>query len=449
MKLKKVVLIGLPVLFAFFGLRFALWRHSDKTAWPERDAETDFNTAPDSRPNIPAPKPPAFFDDAVAQMPAPLPALVDEYLLYQKAGIQANGAYPEIEKQMALAPLEFPSPRFAGHDDKFVFNANCHRFDESEGYAGFTGFIGRLSELAILSAYRFDVIADPAERAEWFTDSLAGMRNLICKGGGGIGALHVTLNNTMLMVRALAMNPIAFATEDEAAALISALRLLEREYDGESFLANAIRADKISFGESVGKIYANLKGKSALIIRVLGGNEADTRANLDALFSRLIANAGLPYSPDGITAGLPEWCAGKGRIPWTRDHIGASVAQSYLRHAVFAAALHPSVTLELRAARIITALEFFKTQHGAYPETAEELIAAGLVDESDFADPFATEITRLSYARDGGGWRFWSVGFNQQNDGGLANAYHAAKDTDLKKTDLVFTSREREIRNAQ
>ncbi|MCL1909753.1 MAG: hypothetical protein FWG05_02325 [Kiritimatiellaeota bacterium] len=349
MRLKKILIYGLPVLFAFMGIRFALWRNADKTAWPERDANVSFNF--------------------------------------------------ETDDSDSLNPSYIASPLT----------------NETQ--------------------------TTQARLAEYFECQ---------KFTGGLNARYVALGNTMLMTRALIISPIVFETPDEVAETLSALRLAEEKFT-VWLLADSLRCDKKVIDQSITDIYADLHlhKKAALIVRWLGGNEPDTRANIDALFSRLISNAALPYSPDGITAGLPKWCAGKGRIPWTRDHIGASVAQSYLRHASFAAAVDPSVILELRAARIAVALEFFKSQHGAYPETFDELISSGLLIPADIIDPFAPATFNLSYARDIDGWRFWSVGLNQKDGGGLLNAFHADKKTDLRNTDLVFTSREREIQMAR
>ena len=199
-----------------------------------------------------------------------------------------------------------------------------------------------------------------------------------------------------------------------------------------------------------GETPRGLHGFGGWVVRRLGGTEEATRAHLDALFSRLIANAENPYSPEGLAAGLPDWCRLKGRTPWTRDPVGSAIAAAYLRHAAVAAAVAPTLRLELRAARLAIALRLWKDAHGAYPETLAELAAGEkpALEAADFADPFAPDGAPLRYARDGDGWRFWSVGLDRADGGGVRDAFTAPEGADLCESDLVFTSHERAIRRA-
>ena len=194
---------------------------------------------------------------------------------------------------------------------------------------------------------------------------------------------------------------------------------------------------------------------TAWMVRRLGGTEAGSLAHVDALFSRLAANADAPFSKDGLAAGLPRWCREGSRPPWTRDHVAASVAQGYLRHARYAAALPPAAALELRAARVALALRAWRDASGGWPESLAELetgdAARGLpplLEPGDAADPFAPDGSALRYARDAGGWRLWSVGTDQSDGGGAVDAFTAGKNAAGKPADFVFTSRERDIRKA-
>ena len=112
--------------------------------------------------------------------------------------------------------------------------------------------------------------------------------------------------------------------------------------------------------------------------------------------------------------------------------------------------MEPTLRLELRAARIAIALRLRKDARGAYPETLAELAAGEkpLLVPADFEDPFAPDGAPLRYARDGEGWRFWSVGLDRTDGGGVRDAFTAPEGADLSDSDLVFTSHERAVRRA-
>ena len=48
---------------------------------------------------------------------------------------------------------------------------------------------------------------------------------------------------------------------------------------------------------------------------------------------------------------------------------------------------------------------------------------------------------------DGSGWRLWSVGLDQVDGNGAVDAFHA-EGADVKSSDFVFSSRERQLRAA-
>ena len=99
--------------------------------------------------------------------------------------------------------------------------------------------------------------------------------------------------------------------------------------------------------------------------------------------------------------------------------------------------------------RLAVALAFVKQTSGDYPKSLDELVAAGLLTGEDLVDPFATDgKSRLVYARDGEGWRFYSVGLDQEDGGGAIDAYRTTDSAEQSKSDFVFISREREARRA-
>lgn len=185
---------------------------------------------------------------------------------------------------------------------------------------------------------------------------------------------------------------------------------------------------------------------TAWMVRNLGGTRELTHRHLEALFSNLRANSRAAYSPEGLTKGLPEWCVSNTRPPWTRDPLGALLASGYMRHACMAAALDPSIRLELRAARIAIALRVYREARGEYPEDISALFGTTPLERDDAIDPFSVDAAPLRYARDGDGWRIWSVGLDQVDGGGISDAYTERDRSRQKNADFVLTSRERELR---
>ena len=126
----------------------------------------------------------------------------------------------------------------------------------------------------------------------------------------------------------------------------------------------------------------------------------------------------------------------------------AAVASAYLKNAALGHAAGPGLLLELRAARIVAALQFHRAAEGAWPAP----LGASRLRETRLrpaADPFSKDgAGRLGYALDGDGWRLHSVGLDQVDGGGLVDAYRT-KDPQARSTsDFVFISRERETRLA-
>ena len=97
----------------------------------------------------------------------------------------------------------------------------------------------------------------------------------------------------------------------------------------------------------------------------------------------------------------------------------------------------------------MAALQWQRQSAGAYPESLDALLATGLLEEADVLDPFSRGgAARLSYRRDGDGWRLHSVGLDQEDGGGLVDAYRTTDAKTRSAADFVFISREREVRLA-
>ena len=240
-------------------------------------------------------------------------------------------------------------------------------------------------------------------------------------------------------------------TDDHAALLANA----QDQIYPQLFSREAKPVNRV--GEGTTPIYSNFRvgGTTAWLMRRLGADMEDTRAHLDALFSVLAANAEQPYSPTGLLTGLPPWCSGGKRPPWTRDPVGAILGEGYLRHARYGAALEPNIRLELRAARIAAALRVWRDRHqGVWPAALSDLLKASegeepLLTAADIADPFAPDGAALRYALDGEkDWRLWSVGLDQKDDGGLQDAMTAEDRKAREQADFIFTSHERLYRKA-
>jgi hypothetical protein len=440
---RKIILWSLAAMLALGGSRFACMRHADKDAWPERAPSVRLELPPE--PPLPPDARALFSPEDAAELleayPPPSDTLMDAYRRYQAFGYAATNNYPEILNRSAAGPGQH----------KLFELAHFIGFDPSGGTMPFNEFIGRSSEFFVLLSYEADagIITRDSQPIPHY--SLLWSATSFTKGGGLIGR-YAALNNAMLLVRSTIMDPPVFASEADALAAIEQIRGLENEIGS---LDDAFRADRISITNTIDKVYSDLSGAGGRIVRLLGGNKEQSLANIDALFSRLIENSALPYSPHAITTNLPAWCAGNGRAPATRDPIGVAVMQSYLRYAGFAHAVGPSLILELRAARLALALEAHKNAAGEYPENFGALLDAGLLSPADLADPFAAAVSSaengslrplLSYARDGDGWRFWSAGLDQQNDGGTTDAFRSPTGKAQKAADIIFLSRERELR---
>lgn len=450
---RKIILWVLVILLSFTVVRFLMMRSDDKTAWPAGapgvSLEVEVSERLGQRVAGPA--------DVAAVMThyvAADEALIAEYRTYQTFGIRDQSDYPLIDKRL--------NGEGAWLSTAWKFWRNFDGFDPKPGALSYNEFIGVNAELGVLACYGAqvgkvveNVATDPAEaRYEVMSNAVK-----LTHGGGLIGRF-AALNNVMLVVREMIMDPVEFKDVNAATAYVSRVRDLEVALGS---LSDALRTDLVSLHAAVRAMYGQLSGDgpipekpshriggaSGIIVGLLGGNEQDTLDNLDSLFSRLIYHASLPYSPEGLGRGLPAWCRAKARPPSTRDPIGAAVASSYLKHAVFAQAVAPSLILELRAARVVVALKFARQTSGEYPTTLDELVAAGLLDESDLVDPFAQDgKARISYARDGEGWRFYSVGLDQEDGGGLVDAYRTTDPDAQSQSDFVFLSRERETRMA-
>ena len=452
-KRRRIILIVLGVLLSVGVIRFSVMRSQDLRAWPAGapGVSLQLDMTPYAAMRL------ANTNDVlpvVAVMPDADEQLTAEYHRFQAIGITANAKYPLIEKRLGvdasyLAPFRDFWRRFDG-------------FDPTAGSLSYKDFIGRSAEATLLGCFASASATSVSNEAPANADLKYEMLENAVKltHGGGILGRAAALNNVMLVVRETIMNPVRFADFSACTSLVSRIRGLEA---GIGSLADSIRADLISTRTSIASIYASLattdqqpSGKerrlsatTGFLVGLLGGNEKDSIGNLDALGSRLIQNAALVYAPDSFTQGLPAWCNSNVRAPWTRDPIGAAVAGAYMRSAVFAHAVEPGIRLELRAARITLALQFFQQSTHAYPNSLDELISMGLLEERDVLDPYAVpKDARLIYARDGEGWRVYSVGLNQIDDGGLVDAYRAPDAESQKKADFIFTSHERESRLA-
>ncbi len=450
---RKIILWVLAVLLVFTIVWFLMMRSADKTAWPAGVPGVSLAVDASSRLNPRLASPIDVATVMTQYIPAD-EALIAEYRTYQTFGITEKSAYPLIDKRLEGEGSWFSTA--------WRFWRNFDGFDPKPGALAYNEFIGANAELGVLACYAANVSKSiqnvATNRADARYEIMANAVKLT--HGGGLIGRFAALNNVMLVVREMMMDPVEFKDLNAATSSVLRIRLLESDIGS---LADALRTDLVSLHAAVSSMYAQLSGigpipvkqshrigkASGIIVGLLGGNKLDTMANLDSLFSRLIHNASLTYSPEGLGRGLPAWCRGQARPPSTRDPIGAVVASSYLKHAVFSQAIAPSLILELRAARIAVALEYTQRTSGEYPMTLDELIARGLLEEGDLVDPFAQDgKARISYARDGVGWRFYSVGLDQQDGGGLVDAYRTTDPETQSKSDFIFISREREIRLA-
>jgi hypothetical protein len=434
-------------------LRFIYMRQQDLKAWPTALNDVSFssyNTVFEEM-SLASPQSVSNF---MANLTSPSKELMNEYHQFQTFGLGDEKEYPLIDEKLGEGSENLLSA--------YEFWSEYDAFDMRENPLHYADFIGFSSEFAVLGCYQMSA----GGSNEFIQAGQAGRIELLEKhvkmtSGGGLLARAAALNNIMLIVREIIMNPEEVqGGEVECSRQIESIRALEGRVGN---LGDALRSDYNSIKDAVSAIYKQLAGKrdsektdsrrlagmSSVMVALLGGNEADTQANMAALFSHLIRNSESDtYTEDGLTAGLPAWLGHKKkRSPWTRDPVGAAIATSYMQNAKYAHAVMPSILLELRAARIIVALNFYKQAKGDFPENFGELIQAELLETGDLYDPFSTVAgAEMIYSRENGGWRFYSVGLNQIDDGGVYDSYRVKNVREQKQSDFIFISREREYR---
>jgi len=450
-RLKKIALWAGAVFLLFVLSHFFVMRQADRTAWPAGAPGVSLALGNPAVINRLAT--PADVAEIVVGFSEADAALIDEYRTYQTMGLAEGRTYPLIDARLAD-----PGARF---EAIFRFWQCFDGFDPNFGSMPYNTFIGIHAEHAVLACYVANagraVAGFPPEKAE---ARLALLSNAVkLTHGGGLIGRYAALNNVMGVVRESIMDPAVFTNVAVVTSYVSRVRALET---GIGDLGEALRTDLISLHESISVLYGEpgvsvepavavrsrrVNRASAFAIRMLGGAADDTRAHIDSLFSRLIRNASEPYSEEGLAKGLPAWCRGEARPPSTRDPVGAAVAGAYMKHAVFASIVQPSLVLELRAARIAAALAYYQHQAGVYPAALDALVTDGLLEERDLVDPFASGgASQLMYAPDNDGWQFYSVGLDQVDDGGLVDAFRTVDPKKQKKSDFVFTSYERVLR---
>ena len=451
------ILLGI-LLFVLFvsAVRFCGWRGSDLRAWPEPAAG-----------EAPAAVPPA--ETNALATPADCRALLAVLPPADAAPAAALERFAR-EGATALSDAERAALRARAGTSNEVLRAYVGFLESHPGFvpaagadvADYAMLLARSGELDVL----FALAAASGEDGLCAADlgrQAGRVARAFGRGCGITGRFAALQGNVSFLSRECILlsleAPGAFSGAPET---IGAFRAAE---DAFAPLPDAIREDWAAYRVAVADVYDQVEGRAprdgsasvpgqarvsgtmAFLIRNLGGGREATLAHLDALFSRLAANAASPYSPEGMAQGLPEWCRDPdAHTPWTRDPVGAVLGSSYVRQALAAGAFEPSARLELRAARLAVALRTWRDAHGEYPATLDELL--GGVDaplrEEDVADPFSPAGERLRYARDGAGWRFHSVGLDQRDDGGASGA----ADPRASGTDFLFTSREREFRKA-
>ena len=482
---KRILRIALAALALLFVARFFGLRATDRTAWPAPAPGVRLEVRPDG---VHDPAPGADWvdgDDSVdlispeeesallAALPPATNAPVRAYRVFQAGGVAALSA----EERAAINARWFrPGERDADGDGwpwrglaDLLWNVGPTGFAPCpDGAARHAELVGRFPEAVVQTCYQSQAEGPWSSACVVCCDTARNvLAGPLCRGAGLLGRT-AALQCVSLLCRETLMACADSGGQlpvDAAQAAVDRLRCAESNIVN---CAEALREDRVSILAAVHAIYTGeggenlaaaaggetprgLHGFGGWVVRRLGGTEEATRAHLDALFSRLIANAENPYTPDGLVAGLPDWCRLKKRTPWTRDPVGSAIAAAYLRHAIVAAAVEPTLRLELRAARIAIALRLWRDAHGGvYPETLDELASGErpLLVAEDFADPFSPDGAPLRYARDGDGWRFWSVGLDGRDGAGARDAFTAPKGADLADSDLVFTSRERDIRRA-
>ena len=457
---RRLFLGALAALAVVAAASFLRARSTDLRAWPE--------PAPGIEPTEPARTADGVVDlvretGILKELPDPATAPVDAYRRFQSLGL---AALSEADLAALDARLGDEEECLQLWIDMICRTGFCAVSTPAEANAA-AEWIGRCPEMTVLTAYA--AVRGPT----LCPDDLGGLDRWMLRTftrGAGLLGYAAALPNTMLLAREALMHAAdtdgCDATNRRIGSCIQepnparAIRGLRAAEDAIAPLADAVRDDWRVHRAAAREFYASMEpsatnGPSAStrwFVRRLGGTEETTLAHVDALFSRLVANAALPYSPSGLAAGLPGWCLGKGRPPWTRDPAGAALARNYLRHAGAAAAIPPSIRLELRAARIAVGLRVWRDAHGGeWPASLDPLLGgeSPVLLPGDVADPFSPDGARLRYERepDGSGWRLWSVGLDQVDGNGAVDAFHA-EGADVKSSDFVFSSRERELRAA-
>ena len=474
---RKIFLVAIAALAVVAAASFLHARSADLRAWPEPAQDTSFEAPAREGPLLDA----AACRALAARLPDPATAPVEAYRRFQTGGLAALSASDRAALEERLGPDEAAAEAWfeALSPDRFRGGFAVESTGDANAAAD---LLGRGGEMTVLEAYRIAArhehdatnaprarILDPgpglaiveSDRTDREADRAlaAGQTLRVFTRGAGIVGWAAALPATMLLARETLMDAadVSAPWAGDPGVGIAALRWAEGEIGD---FADAIRDDWRVHRAAAREFYAAMEpgatnGPSAAtkwFVRRLGGTEETTLAHVDALFSRLVENAALPYSPDGLAAGLPGWCLGKGRPPWTRDPAGAALARNYLRHAGAAAAIPPSIRLELRAARIALSLRLWRDAHGGeWPATLDPLLdgESPLLLPGDVADPFSPGGAPLRYARepDGSGWRLWSAGLDQADGNGAIDAFHA-EGADVKSSDFVFSSRERQLRAA-
>ena len=473
---RRVLRIALAVLAVLLVARFFGLRATDRTAWPAPAPGVRLEPA-ETGGRIQLIDP-AKADAILAALPPATNAPIHAYRVFQAGGLDALSPDDRsaIDKRWNCGEegicvlwdeSDWPWGKLFDFLDNTRYAPSIGFAPNPDGAARYAGIVNWFPEAVVLFCYD----AQSNDSASALRKRSVAACNLVAgplfHGAGLLGrtaaleCVSLLCRETLMACADWPVPPLETAARDA----------IERLRQAESYIVDcteALREDRVSILAAVHAIYTGeggenlaaaaggaapkgLHGFGGWVVRRLGGTEEATRAHLDALFSRLIANAENPYTPDGLVAGLPDWCRLKKRTPWTRDPVGSAIAAAYLRHAIVAAAVEPTLRLELRAARIAIALRLWRDAHGGvYPETLDELASGErpLLVAEDFADPFSPDGAPLRYARDGDGWRFWSVGLDGRDGAGARDAFTAPKGADLADSDLVFTSRERDIRRA-
>lgn len=448
---RKILLVLLAALAAVAALSFRQARSADLRAWPEPAPGVTPEGATREAPALDA----AACRALAARLPDPSTAPVDAYRRFQTEGAAAlsEADRAAIAERCGADGGALDAWSRALASDGF---RNGFAVETPTDAAAAADLLGRGGEMTVLAAFEIADGYGAGERALRFADCAEGTLRAFTHGAGLVGFAAALPATALLSREALAVACGTDAPDGESAA--TAIERLRAAEDAIAPLEDAIRADWRVHRAAAREFYAAMasgatNGPSAAtkwFVRRLGGTEETTLAHVDALFSRLVASAALPYSPDGLAAGLPGWCLGRGRPPWTRDPAGAALARNYLSHAGAAAAIPPSIRLELRAARIALALRLRRDADGGeWPASLDALLEgdAPLLRPADVADPFSPSGAALRYKRepDGSGWRLWSVGLDQADGGGAVDAFHAEGDA-VRASDFVFASRERERR---